>query len=278
MTPLLLVLFLFQQEPSLDLVIGRASEYVARYEEELGNLIGTEEYVQNAVWLAGSPARVTKRAQRRTSSDFLIIQFGAEWAALRKVNRLDGQRVKEIVPSFEDAFDESPQANARRLRDMKLESIEHNLGDVRREINLPTFALKILRKTETARFAFERAGNARVGGVATWRIRFREVAGPSLVSGANGEALFSTGMLWIEPETGRVLQTEMEVENPHTTEKLTGRILVTYGMAKNVDILTPSTMVERYESLHHTVDCRADYSNFRPFQVDVKFEISAPQP
>jgi hypothetical protein len=37
-------------------------------------------------------------------------------------------------------------------------------------------------------------------------------------------------------------------------------------------------MIERYESLYTTVDCRADYSNFRPFEVDVKFEISLPRP
>jgi hypothetical protein len=63
-----------------------------------------------------------------------------EWAALRKVNRIDGLKVKETAPKFEDAFEDSPEANARRLQDMKKESTEYNLGDVQREINLPTFA------------------------------------------------------------------------------------------------------------------------------------------
>jgi hypothetical protein len=45
-----------------------------------------------------------------------------------------------------------------------------------------------------------------------------------------------------------------------------------------VPILVPESMIERYESLYTTVDCRADYSNFRPFEVDVKFEISLPRP
>ena len=35
-------------------------------------------------------------------------------------------------------------------------------------------------------------------------------------------------------------------------------------------------MVEHYETDYHTIDCRADYSNFRPFEVDVKFEIGKP--
>jgi hypothetical protein len=263
----------------LDTVLSRATEYVFQYESELGNLIGTEEYVQNSVLLdTNSPPRVAKRMQRRTSSDFLIIQVGPEWAALRKVNRVDGVRVKETPPAFEDAFDDSPATNARRLQDMKNESIEYNLGDVRREINLPTFALKVLRKNEVARFAFEQAGTARIEGIQTWRIRFREVSGRSLVVGGNGETLYSSGMLWIEPETGRVLRTEIEVVNPYAQSRVTGRIVVTYGSIKKVQILVPTLMVERYESAYNIIDCRADYSNFRPFEVEVKFEISLPQP
>jgi hypothetical protein len=160
---------------------------------------------------------------------------------------------------------------------MKKDSTEHNLGDVQREINLPTFALKILRKEEVSRFTFERAGNARVEGVQTWKIRFREEGGRPLVTSVNGEPLYSHGMLWIEPETGRILQTEIELENPYTKVNLKGRILVAYGAGKKVDILVPTSMIEHYESRYTTIDCRADYSNFRPFEVDVKFEINLPQ-
>jgi hypothetical protein len=142
---------------------------------------------------------------------------------------------------------------------------------------LPTFALKVLRKGEIGRFTFERAGTAKIEGVSTWKIRFRETSGRSLVQGAKGETLYSTGNVWVDPETGRVLQTEFEVENPFAAYRIKGRIAVTYGAGKKAQILVPTVMLEHYESTYHTVDCRADYSNFRPFEVDVKFEISAPQ-
>jgi hypothetical protein len=275
---ILFALFLARQAaPDLETVLARATEYVSHYEADLGNLIGTEEYVQNSVWLDNSnPPRVSRRMQRRTASDFLIIQVGSEWAALRKVNRVDGLRVKETVPSFEDAFDTSPAANAKRLSDMKTESTEHNIGDVRREINLPTFALRVLRKSEIGRFAFERIGTARIEGVQTWRIRFREESGRSLVSGAKGEMLYSKGTVWIDPENGRVLQTEFEVENPYAQTHLSGRIVVTYSAGRKLPILLPEIMTERYESKYNNIDCRAEYSNFRPFEVDVKFEIATP--
>jgi hypothetical protein len=275
----LMLLLAWQGAADLNTVLARASEYVSQYEAELGNLIGAEEYLQTSVLLDNStPPRVANRTERRTSSDFLIIQVGTEWAALRKVNRVDGARVKETVPSFEDAFDDSPGANAKRLENMRKESTEYNLGSVRRDINLPTFALRVLRKSEVGRFTFERAGHARINGVQTWRIRFREQIGPSLVVGGNGEMLYSKGMLWVEPETGRVLQTEFELENPYAASPLKGRIAVTYGASKRATILVPTLMIERYESAHNNIDCRADYSNFRPFEVDVKFEIRPPQP
>jgi hypothetical protein len=278
MVTILVALLLQQPVADLDTVIRRATDYVSRYEAELGNLIGTEYYVQNATLLDSStPPRVAQRMQRRTSSDFLIIQVGTEWAAIRKVNRVDGGKVKEKPIPFEDAFDDSPAANSKRLQDMNIESTEYNLGSVRRDINLPTFALKVLRRQEVPRFSFERAGTAKINGLQTWKIRFHETSGQSLVVAANGAMLYSSGMLWIEPDTGRVIQTEFELDNPYSVPHVKGHIVVTYNAGRKTQLLVPESMTERYESTYTIVECRADYSNFRPFEVDVKFEIAAPQ-
>ncbi|HEY2385070.1 MAG TPA: hypothetical protein VGK48_28170 [Terriglobia bacterium] len=265
-----------QNAVPLETVLARASEYVAQYEGELGNLIGAEEYVQSSVWMDQStPPKVLMRSQRRTSSDFLIIQVGDEWAALRKVNRLDGNKVKQTEPSFDQAFDNSPAGNVKLLDNFKQESTQYNLGDVRRDINLPTFALHVLRKKELSRFSFERAGTAKVGGVQAWKVRFQEMTAPTLVVTGKNQPLYSKGMLWIEPDTGRVLQTEFDVESP--SPRLDAYIAVEYGAGKNVKVLVPTSMVERYESASNKVECSAGYSNFRPFEVDVKFEIDEPK-
>ena len=277
---LALVTSLYPQSSSqLANVLQRATEYVTQYEAELGNLIGSEEYVQNAAWLGntgfGYP-RIGKRSQRRLSSDFLIIQVGPEWAALRKVNRIDGVKVNETEPALEDAFDNSPEANSTRLLVMKAESTGYNLGDIIREINLPTFALKVLHKSDVSRFAFERAGSSKIEGIQTWAIRFREQTGPTLVVGGKDQPLYSTGTLWIDPDTGRVLRTEFLVENAYAPSRVKGAIIVRYAEGKNVKMLVPSLMDEHYETEFNTVDCRAFYTNFRPFEVDVKFEIRPP--
>ncbi len=68
MTSMFLAMLLVQAAPaqqnSIDLegVVRRATEYVTQYEEELGNLIGAEEYVQNSVWMDTSrPPKVARR-------------------------------------------------------------------------------------------------------------------------------------------------------------------------------------------------------------------------
>ena len=268
-----------QNSHELISALQRATEYVTQYEAELGNLIGNEEYVQNAAWLEptgrGNPM-VAKRLQRRVSSDFLIIQVGPEWAALRKANRVDGSKVKETEPAFEDAFDNSSEANQKRLLAMKAESTRYNIGDIIRDTNLPTVALKVLRESEVSRFVFERAGSSKIEGIQAWVVRFREQASPTLVIGGKGEFLYSNGTLWIEPETGRVLRTEFIVENRYAPARVKARIVVTYSEGKNIKLLLPSLMDEHYESEFNTVDCKAYYSNFRPFEVEVKFDIHPP--
>jgi hypothetical protein len=280
---LLAVLFLFQQPSELDAVVKRASDYVTKYEEELGNLIGTEHYTQNVAWLSmGSRSgMIGRREQRRTSSDFLIIQLGRSWFALRKVNTVDGLKVKEETPSFDDAFDGSPAANTRLFMSMKADSTKYNIGGVLREINLPTFALEVLRRTELQRFEFTKEDVSKIDGVTVWEIKFRELSPPTLVHGnpkIPEQELFSRGTFWIEPETGRVLKTEFIVENHFEKVPVKARTVVTYSKGTRVPILVPTLMIERYENEAGTIDCRADYTNFRPFEVDVKFDIAPVKP
>ncbi len=271
---ILALLFAAPQQPAeLDAVLQRATAYVANYEAELGNLIGTEEYLQT--WTNGRPARKTSR---RTTSDVLIIQVGKEWAALRKVNRVNGAKVQKNEEGFGEAFGSTPADNVKRLVQMKTESGEYNLGDVVRDINSPTFALKVLRESEVWRFSFEHTGTEKVSGAPVWVIRFTERGLQTLVRGDRGELLHSTGTLWIEPATGRVLKTQFLVENPYTKQPVRARTEVSYSRAKTLDLLVPHTMIEHYDTTGSVIECLADYSNFRRFEVNVKFDFGPAKP
>ena len=262
-----------QAQPDLEAVLQRATAYVTTYEADLGNVIATEEYSQN--WTNEFHAR---RGQRRTSSDVLILKVGEEWTALRKVNSVDGAKVKKKEETFVDAFDNSAPDNSKRLVRMKEESTQYNLGDIVREINLPTFALKILHEEESWRFVFERAGVEKIDGVPAWVIRFTEKGTKTLVHGSNGELLHSTGRLWIEPQSGQVLRTELSVENPYSKPAVKANTVVSYTKAKTIALLTPRRMIERYQSANSVIDCEADYSNYRRFEVNVKFDFGPTKP
>jgi hypothetical protein len=84
--------------------------------------------------------------------------------------------------------------------------------------------------------------------------------------------------LWIEPDSGRVLKTEFAVESRFEDTSVEATIVVSYGPAKNLTVLVPTVMVERYEGQFSSINCRAEYSNFRRFEVDVKFDIAPPKP
>jgi hypothetical protein len=275
MNSIILALLLTVQQPSAELntVLQRATAYVAKYEADFGNLIGTEEYLQT--WASG---RFGMKSQRRTSSDVLILQVGNEWAALRKVNSVDGSKVKKKVDGFGEAFADSAEDNSKRLIQMKAESSEYNIGDIQRSINSPTFALNVLRESEVWRFNFEHTRMEKIDGVSTWVIQFTERGTQTLVRGDHGELLHSTGTLWIEPATGRVLKTEFLVENPWGKQPVKARTVVSYSKGKMLDLLVPHEMVEHYETAGSIIDCVANYSAFHRFEVSVKFDFGPAKP
>ncbi|MND02278.1 hypothetical protein D3C83_216000 [compost metagenome] len=51
---------------------------------------------------------------------------------------------------------------------------------------------------------------------------------------------------------------------------------MTYDESSSLQMLVPVTMIEQYESTGSNINCRASYSNFRPFTVDVKFDLGKP--
>jgi len=262
----LLVGPLSAQKQTVDVaaILSRAADYVAVYEErQLGNVLASETYVQN----------YGPRMQRRMESDFLIVLVGKDRMGIRKVNQVDGKPVTSAEPTLEALMDDSPQGVQRRIAALREESSRYNLGPILRQINLPTFALKVVRRQEATRFAFDPHGTDKINGIQGVQLRFQEQRSPTLVHGEHGESLLSSGAVWIEPETGRVLKTELTVENPYADVK--GRITVTYAPNKALGILVPEEMKEHYEAGRELVDCTAKYSRFRSFNVDVKINYDS---
>jgi hypothetical protein len=261
------------QAPELSAVLDMAAQYVARYEDrELGNLLVAESYLQTVITYGG----VQHTTRLQTDGDFLILAIGQDRVGLRIVNRVNGNPVQKKQTSFEEALGNPSLGVTERIAAVQKESTRYNIGAINRTINVPTFALKVARKTEAARFSFSKKGEKEVSGKKTWQIEFQERRGPTLTHGVHGESLLSSGTLWIEPSTGRILKTEMHVENPFADQEAKATITTTYKENNVLKILVPATMEERYTAEVTTVSCVANYSKYRSFNVDVKSVIDSP--
>ena len=86
---------------------------------------------------------------------------------------------------------------------------------------------------------------------------------------------FSNGTLWIEPETGQVLKTEMNVagrEGLMSFRAQTGE--VSYKNNAKMAMLVPVSMVEHYiVNGRRVLNCQADYSDFHRFEVETHFDF-----
>jgi len=149
------------------------------------------------------------------------------------------------------------------------ESARFNLApDVyQRTVNLPTFALRLLRPASRDRVLFRKTGEESVDGTLTWIVAYRETGGPTFTGTPEGRDLPAYGRFWIEPETGVVVRSEMTLGNtPGSPSRVS--IQVTYRFAPALDFWVPSEMRERYDTpdqAAHTIEAEAFYDDVRPF-------------
>jgi hypothetical protein len=156
---------------------------------------------------------------------------------------------------------------------------------VERNINVPLIALMMLDPMHRSRFkygvdtdhkgvprglpktpAFTLAADA-------WDIEFEETSTPTLVRGDDQDAK-SHGRVWVDPETSRVLMTELIVE----AKTVRSTIRVSYQSEPIAGLLLPIEMRETYvvRKRFYTFEGSATYSNFRQFSVTTAESIGDP--
>jgi hypothetical protein len=268
---------------------------VSIYQQDLGNIIADEEYTQ-----AVEPGRT-----RRMYSELLVFSppDDARWLVFRDVIEVDGKPVEDRNQRLADLFQETPDVPAALELKLRTESARFNIGFIRRDLNVPTMALQLLADRERSRLVLEKTHEERLGDLNTWVIAFQAVNPPALIQDAEGQDLLSHGTVWIEPFTGRVLQTDFRVEDDAIG--LTIEMRVRYQHHESLGMLVPVTMTEHYSldvkvqpgqstsrgptvsaeipsqrqffaSSKMTIRCEATYSNYRRFGVDTGFNILPP--
>jgi formylglycine-generating enzyme required for sulfatase activity len=127
--------------------------------------------------------------------------------------------------------------------------------------------------TYQPRFRFSLGREDKSVGAGVWIVDYKEEAPPAMIRGEAGGDLFSHGRLWIELATGRIVRTELQVQQP------TVRAVVTteFRLDERLGISVPVEMREQYSlSTGNRVNMVAKYGRFRKFGVSAEEEFQVP--
>jgi hypothetical protein len=266
------------EDPTLDVVLARAAEYVSQYQQQLRGLVAEETYRQNLTrMVAARPSDARGRQSREgreLKSDLLLVKLGDEnfWMQFRDVFEVDKKPVRDRDQRLSKLFIEAKADARTQAESIQQESARYNLGPLMRTVNVPIMALLFFERSVQPRLKFEqgKAGNVkRFDGLAEpsaiWMIEYKETGKGTMVRGTNDRDIPSHGRIWLDSSNGRVLRTEMISEDT----ALRAEINVSYKAEAGLDLLVPGEMREIYTIRRNEtrIDGLATYGHFRRFTV-----------
>lgn len=271
------------QEPKPDDVAGRVGAYVASYAMQLASVVAEETYVQTVD--QGSPSTsgsapfrggpdaygpadrtlstTSRLANKRVlRSDYALTRVDDRgvFVGYRDTFEVDGRAVRDREERLQQLLMSGAVGQAARIAE---QNARFNVAEelLTRTINVPTFALELLHPRNRERFSVKHTGSETLNGQQAWVIEFREREKPTIVRTPDGRDQPSRVLAVVDPLTGTVLKTTL------SWEKLTGSIVVTYGLVPRIPALVPMTMSERYTTRGGSrIAGEAVYANYRQFQ------------
>jgi hypothetical protein len=270
------------QEPKLAVVMQRAAAYVAEFHRQLSGVVAEERYTQEVKSFANLRDKLSKPARTELKSDLLLVRpaSGGDWIEFRDVFEANGTPVRDRTERLTKLFLDGSRSARNQIGDILDESSRFNIGEIKRNINTPVFALQILERERQERFKFKRS-NDRVPAILAqeqtvpgafrtsaevWVVEFDEKASGTLIKTDKLKDIPSHGRFWIDPDTGRVLMSELIAKN----RTITATVTVSYQSEPLVGLLVPIEMRENYQDRRGAhVEAVAEYGRFRQFQVNV---------
>jgi formylglycine-generating enzyme required for sulfatase activity len=275
----------------LEVVLDRAGWYLDYFVDEFENVVAEETYIQDSsqplpsfspaaggrggVVPPPSPSDILRARHRDLRSDFLLVK-SPDTAALvpfRDVIQVDGvvvrDREERLAKLFLTAAADA-MAQAERIRE---EGARYNLGNMRSTLGNPVLALGVLQRSYQPRFRFSLGKDDKSFGPGVAVVEYKEVQSPAMIRGEAGADLPAHGRLWIDAVTGRVLKTELRVEQPAVRAVIT----TTFQAEDRSGIAVPLEMREQYTFANgNRVNTIAAYGRFRRFDVSANEDIRTP--
>jgi hypothetical protein len=258
-------------------LVDRASAYVENFQQSFGSVVAEERYEQR---LRRVPSATNTSVQQRGGpgpqettlvSDFLLVEVKGEgWLPFRDVFERDGRPVRDREARLATIFLKGGRDAFEQARAIMDEGARYNIGNINRNINMPTLPLAFLTERHRHRFEFKlgKRDEADPG----LEIEFRETARPTFVATTGGRDLPVRGRFWISEADGTVLRTELDAVDTGVDAHIT----VTYQKDDGIGMFVPARMEERYRRPRDPMEVHgvATYSRFRRFQVSTSEELA----
>jgi hypothetical protein len=227
----------FQRQPELSVpeLLAAAGRYVAKYESSFGAVVAEERNLQS---IGGT--------RRATTGDILLFNSsnesgGAGWMAFRDVQTLDTQPFPS-QPGRLAALAANPTRETL-IEAMRVTAVRDSLtiGSLPRTAAIPTTALTYLRAAKQPFSTFEFDGLKTIGDGQAAVVKFTERPRARMT---DADDFTTSGRFWIDPASGRVLQTELSV----TSTIYNGKVEVQYSSIAGMDLWMPVRMFEQHSA------------------------------
>jgi hypothetical protein len=266
---------------SLDLLLIRGGEYLRTFLEKFSNVVAEETYVQDSsvpmqsaavIGRTGAFAFGTSKS-RVLKSDFLLanVNAGENLVPFRDVFEVDGQTVRDRDSRLQRLFLKPSADMMEQINRIQVESARYNLGNMLRTVNNPLLGVVFLQIDSQPRFNYVLGKPDPKVGPGVWVVDYTEEESPTLVRGSGNLDLFARGRLWVEAQTGRLMKTEILLDQPN----LHARLTTSFRFDDRFGIAVPYEMQEEYKFDSGTrVTASATYDRFRRFDVSTEETIT----
>ena len=256
------------QAPTADALVAKAGAYVKEFVSRFSGVVAEERYTQRLV---------SQRQTRVLASDFLIVQIpeSNDWTAFRDVFEVDGMPVRDRDERLVKLFLQArSNTTLQRAAEIAREGSRHNLRGIG-TVNNPLLALAFIQDAYRTRFRWRLVKNDKDVGPDVWSVRFEENVRPTILRGNANRDLMSTGLIWIDAPTGRILRTELRVDvggsvvggNAAIVVRNRSEVITRYSLDEGFQIAVPVEMRENHFFGDSDISTVATYGRFRRFGV-----------
>jgi hypothetical protein len=242
-------------------LLPKVAAYIKTFVNNFSNVVAEESYKQEIP----SPRR-----KRQLKSDLMLVKYpGAEaWLVFRDTFEVDGKSVRSEPERLTKLFLQPPESALRRAREITSASEKYNLANIG-TINNPLFVLALMQEENHDRFHFTLGNIEKSLGPDVRVLQFQEFRSPSLIKLDGNADVFTSGLLWVEQATGRVVKTQLNIGRRGSGIE----IVTTFKTDPDLQIDVPAQLKEWYPDANGDITGEATYSHFRRFQVTTEQEI-----